>query len=164
LAGIPWRLLVLLRRDVAAFVGAAIALKDFESLSADDKARMHDPYFVCFQACVHDTAAQLAEEGEGALVELVFDSHPEFRGIVSDLYERYTKLLSRSAQFGSLKFASSVSTPQLQAADLVAYELRRFWGECSEAGTVAEPKRYLMRQLLGIRLGVRFFTSLGQRP
>ena len=147
------------RRD--SLLGAAIANRDFQALASEDKARLYDPYFACFQACVHDAAAQLAEEPQGSSVELIFDNHPTFRGLVCDAYSRYRQQLPRGKQLGSLVFASSVDTPALQAADLMAYELRLFWRDCRRSDSVQEPKRYPMRELLKMTPRRSFFHLFG---
>lgn len=154
-------LLALLRRDASAFVGAAIAARDFEALAPEHQIRLRDPYFACFQACVRDAAAQLAVEPDGTVLELVFDDHPSFRGAVLDLYEWLKRTLTRGQQLGGLSFASSIVTPQIQVADLMAYELRLFWQQCSRTGEIGEPKRYLMRELRDMVPERTFFHLFG---
>jgi len=59
-----------LKRDVSAFLGTAISIRDFESVSPENRTRLHDPYFACLQVCVHDAAAQRAEEPEGTGLDI----------------------------------------------------------------------------------------------
>lgn len=150
-------LLVPMRQYVTAFVGAAVANRDFNALAKEHQVRLYDPYFVCFQACVHDVAVQLVEEPQGTVAVLIFDNHPEFRGVACEAYERYRQQLQRGAQLGALSFAPSMGTPGLQVADLMAYELRLFWQACRRTGTVDDPTRYLMRELRDMNPKRTFF-------
>ncbi len=148
----------LMRRHVVAYVGAAIYLPDFRTLPEPVRARLGDPYFACFQVCAHDAAAQTLED-PAEKVEMVFARHPEFQGGALDFYYRLQAEMTLGERLGPISFADPKDVVQLQAADLVAFELRRFTAERIPLVPDPDPRsiRWPMGQILEHSVTRTFF-------
>jgi hypothetical protein len=108
------------------------------------RAKYGDPFYVAFQQTVETIAKDVEAAGyvSGEEVALVFDERPggariedpanaDRSGDILDYFRSMKASPNPATSFvrrlGSLTFGSSDKFPQLQAADLLAYEARRYW-------------------------------------
>jgi len=104
-------------------VGAAIDVAGFESLSARARASLIDPFF----CCVQEVAFGLALRGDGrGGCEAIFSRQDEFAHRAKMLWE-HMRMNPGTAGLNAITFDDMRETPALQAADLIAYELRHFY-------------------------------------
>jgi hypothetical protein len=92
--------------------------------------RYHDPYFFAFshllQVNVELIVTMQLLERIGEQVAFVFDKS-DWTGRAAQMYADHQKLDSPSVKYlGGISFDDSKKHPALQAADLLAYEARRF--------------------------------------
>lgn len=107
-------------------VGSIVPLKYWRALAPEYKTVFMDPYFLCFQgnmsACTSFLDVGRAPQEER--VALVFSEQVEFRHKALKFYERakdmaiFTRRMARPPSFGDMR-----ELVQLQAADVVAYEM-----------------------------------------
>jgi len=139
----------LIDRDVSAFIGAAIYLPDFFSLDPMIQERARDPYYVCFQLCAKSAAIQTLED-PAEKVEMILSMRSGVTRNILNLYSRLKYQTDYGEKLGSVSFDSPKDLVQLQAADLVVYELHHL----TKARIFQEPNpdpnsiRWPMRQLL----------------
>ncbi len=119
-------------------IGAIVSIRDFESLSRAQRESFKDPYYIAFQICTRGGALEGAICDPPEKVVMVYSFNKEF-GVVkprgkysvdqSGSAEQLWHVMRRSTNFGKWMGAYSSSTPteivQLQAADLLAYELAK---------------------------------------
>ncbi len=118
------RLMAIIDRYITAHVGAAVILSEYQRLTSEQQSELLDPYYACFQVCVRGAAIQAVGLEPRENVEVVFADHPEFGRRAFDLYTACREDLDVRNRLGPISFASPDKCVQLQAADLVAYELR----------------------------------------
>lgn len=111
----------------AVAVGAAMSMDDYNALPEDAKVGFRDPFLCCFQEAVRGAAIRGMFEPESHSVDMIFSQQDEFRTKVTQLWEALAKTLDVKERMGSLTFGDMRATPALQAADLLAYELRHFY-------------------------------------
>lgn len=124
-------------------VGAAIDVNAFRALPTDIRAGLQDPFLCCAQEVLYG----LALVGQpGPATDAVFSRQDEFAGKAEKLWEHLRNRSGFSPGLGSLRFEDMRSTPALQAADLLAYELRHYYNRrLTYSGT---PARYPFRRII----------------
>ncbi len=127
-------------------VGAVLDVADFNSLSDEGRVRMQDPFFCCFQEVVRGAAITGVFEDTDVKVNMVFSTQDEFRGRASSLYETMLQSIDVRDRIGCLAFEDMHDRAALQAADLVAYELRQHYQlGCEEP---PRPTRWAFREIV----------------
>lgn len=111
----------------AIAVGAATSVDDFERLDAEARSNFQDPFFYCFQEVVRGVALRAHFEPEGQKVEMVFSQQDQFSPMARKLWNAMASYIDVKERMGSLEFQDMRAIPGLQAADLLAYEFRRFY-------------------------------------
>lgn len=119
------KLMQIMEQNIGVYVGAAVLVSAFRDLTPEQQSQLVDPYFPCFQVCVYGATLQLIGEAPEKKVNLVFAKIPKFVGLATNLYHVCSEAQDFGYRLSSLSFASPFETVQLQAADLVAYELRK---------------------------------------
>jgi hypothetical protein len=109
----------------AVAVAAVLDVADFDSLSDEARGRVQDPFFYCFQEVVRGVAVEGVFETPDVKVDMVFSSQDEFQGCARSLYEAMLSSIDVRNRMGGLEFYDMRVRPALQAADLIAYELRQ---------------------------------------
>lgn len=111
-------------------VGATVSMTGWNECNLNE--RFHDPYYLCLQVCVREALkfAARVQDPDGRL-RVVFDNTEEFKSRVPQLYDAI-----RSTPFYALPWAkrlmeeplfqSAKTLVQLQAADLIAYQVAVF--------------------------------------
>lgn len=111
----------------ATAVGAVLSVDDFNALPEPGRSGLEDPYFCCFQETVRGAAINALHEPADMKVEMVFSAQNEHAGKAALLHKSLLKTSDVTERIGALRFASMEDDPPLQAADLLAYELRHHY-------------------------------------
>lgn len=122
-------------------IGSTIAVDDFNSFNAEQRARWIDPYFLLLQEVLNGATLEARPDNER--VRIIYSQQDEFRGKFQQLYR---VLQRREPRLDTLTFADMRTTPGLQAADLLAYELKRFYKNKVTRPDI--PLRWPMRKIL----------------
>lgn len=126
-----------------AAIGATIAVDDFNSFDEEQRSKWIDPYYLLLQEVLNGVSLEAKFLPESQQVSVVYSQQDTFKG----RFERLYRVLQRGNQrLGALTFADMRATPGLQAADLLAYELKRFY-----KNKITRPEirlRWPMRQIL----------------
>lgn len=141
------QLMGIMDSHVKFYVGAVLPIENFNNLSKQQREDLVDPYYACFQVCVHGIALYAEKHFPGEKVDIVFDRRTKSKGLGGELFDHCIEKLEMGNQLGTLDFGSTLDYVPLQAADLVAYELnlyRRGNGKIEESRW---PLRELVRQI-----------------
>ena len=146
------RLLQIICETRATPIGAAVSLRDFESLTDAQQGSFKNPYYVCFQTCTRGAAITAIFEESRERVSTVYATHKEFGtnkdGLAEQLWLMIKKYYDHGNRLDSYGTASPAEMCPLQAADLFAYEL------CHEfENRIRRPNdkmRWGMRRILGM--------------
>ena len=111
----------------AIAVGAVMSVEDFNALDSESQIKLQDPFFCCFQEVVRCVALNAVLEQENLKAHMVFSQQDGFRSKAITLWDEMTRHSDIRTHLGSLKFINMRDVPALQAADLLAYELRHFY-------------------------------------
>lgn len=111
----------------AVAVGAAVSIADFNALDCEPRLALRDPFFCCFQEVVRGVALNALFEPADVRVHMVFSQQDEFGASARQLWSVMAETTDVRHQMGSLEFANMREVPALQAADLLAYELRHHY-------------------------------------
>ncbi len=115
-------------------IGCGVVKADYERISAEFIARgkvtprwYRHPYLLAFQHCLVETCIQAEDVHPREKIAFVFDQQAEFHARAEKVYDELTSSgkWPRAFRLGSLRFASKRDAIPLQAADLMAYELRK---------------------------------------
>lgn len=124
-------------------VGAVMAVDDFKALSVDLQGRLRNPFYTLFQQAISVAALEARDHPPGVVVNTVYSQTNEF---APDATKIFALMANREPRIGTLQFADMRHTPGLQAADLLAYELYRYY---KNKRTKPEIKtRWALRQIL----------------
>jgi len=130
----------------AVAVGCVLFVDDFLGLESEARKRLQDPYFCCFQDVVRGAALNGLHEPPGLKVDMVFSLQDEHRGKACLLHEAMLESSDVKERIGALSFLPMEEHPPLQAADLLAYELRHHYQLGTHAP--APPTRWAFRQIV----------------
>lgn len=111
----------------AIAVGAATSVTDFRALSTEAQSKLRDPFFCCFQEVVRGAAINACFESQGAGVGMVFSRQDQFSSMARKLWDVMADTVDVKDRMGPLAFEDMRGLPALQAADLLAYELRHYY-------------------------------------
>lgn len=141
---------------------ACMRVADFQALSPGDKASIADPYYACFQECIHgmQLAAYLGFPGDRTNV--VYSQQDEFGRSFRRIFEITRTSAKDGARLGVLSFQDMRNSPGLQLADLAAYELQKYYQRKQDAPNAAprHPFRTLCEHQFRMRAGMwKFITS-----
>jgi hypothetical protein len=111
----------------AVAVGAAMSMGDFDALSCKERSLLRDPFFCCFQEVVRGVTLNACLAPAGGCIRTVFSRQDEFGASARQLWDVMAETLDVRDHMGSLEFENMREVPALQAADLLAYELRHHY-------------------------------------
>ena len=141
------RLMRIMDSYVQFYVGAAFPIEDFDNLSDQQKEDLKDPYYACFQVCVHGVGIYAKDNFPDEKVDIIFDRRAKSRGLGGDLFDRCIEMLDVGDRLGTLSFGSTLDNAPLQAADLIAYELNLYRRGSGKMDGARWPLKELNRQL-----------------
>jgi hypothetical protein len=122
-------------------IGATMAVDDFNSFSAEQRTKWVDPYYMLLQEVMNGATLEARPDDER--VRIIYSQQDEFSG----KFERLYRVLQRgNTRLDALTFEDMRTTPGLQAADLLAYELKRFYKNKVTRPDI--PLRWPMRNIL----------------
>lgn len=130
----------------AIAIGAAMSVADFESLDSEARSALRDPFFCCFQEVVRGVALNAVFEAVDVQVSMVFSQQDEFGPSARRLWSVMAETMDVGHRMQSLEFANMREMPALQAADLLAYELRHHY--FLRKTKPASPPRWAFREIV----------------
>ncbi len=112
-------------------VGVVVRVSDFLDLPPRAQSYLRDPFFLCLQETISLLAGiakieQRFEEKKTALI-VGFSQQDEFSSLAKRHWEAMAKLDNFGEWMGAFNFGDMRKVAALQAADLLAYELRHFF-------------------------------------
>lgn len=130
---------------VIAF-GATFDLAVWNQLSDRMKRRWVDPYLLVFQVVVQILAQISKSVGEGHTISYIFDRKDKFRAKAEDAFNQLRDMPDRSGRehMGEILFRDRPTVPELQAADMFVYELRKY--ELNQRSGRPRATRWPMKQ------------------
>jgi hypothetical protein len=125
--------------------GATVPISEWHKLDADRKEQLQDPYFMCLQETLVQSAA-LTEMFRDRM-DVIFSDQSEDKGKAYKLYSHIHENHPIGRSLSSFSFASFKDKTILQAADLIAFEVRRFGAdlEIPEATPLRAPMKRLFK-------------------
>jgi hypothetical protein len=90
----------------------------------------NDPYFMAFELALQQISSWSEEFIGGEPVAIVFARQQQYQARAAEIHARYLAAQEKWPGIGSLTFAEPKQLIELQAADLLCYELQRF-AKCS---------------------------------
>jgi hypothetical protein len=125
--GLLGELLMVIQAAEMYAVGAVLRVADFETLPEEAKAGLIGPYMVCFQELVFGLGLESSFIFPGDKVDFVYSRQDEFSSKMRSLWQFSKSYRSYGTSLGVLDFQEMKDVPGLQAADLLAYELRHLY-------------------------------------
>jgi hypothetical protein len=108
-------------------IGAAISVAEFRALSHQAQEAFQDPFFCCLQETSYGVALQGLHEPDDLQIRSVFSQQDEFGGKLRLLWDSLRAKRGEFEKLEPIEFADMREVPGLQAADVLAYELRHFY-------------------------------------
>lgn len=108
-------------------IGSAMRVSDFRRLLVEEQGELVDPYFCCFQDVLYGIGLNAYRDFPGMKTDVVYSQQDEFGSMLEKLYLAERDFRREGALLGRLQFSDMRSSPGLQLADLVAYELRHYY-------------------------------------
>lgn len=146
--------------------GAAVIVEQYRRLPLIAQEAFIDPWFMCFQMCVSEAArAQIWHRDDPSPKEkLAFfhDRQLEYQGRAVKAFRYLQDFGTHGHRLGSLTSASMTDVIQLQAADLVAYEIRKLIENAIYHPEI--PTRWPMRKLQEMPFSCTYMDFTGRVP
>lgn len=135
-------------RHVMSVVSTTVLISDFNRLTAVQRQQMVDPHFMCLQDVFLASTITLHDK-PNEQVDIVFSNQSRHVGLTERFLESAREEMSLGGRLGAFTWASPQSILPLQAADLVAYETRRFAKDLflDQASTMRTPMKRLFRMM-----------------
>jgi hypothetical protein len=105
-------------------IGAAIDVEGFHALSPEVQKGLIDPFFCCMQEVAYGLAVVGHTRGSSSAV---FSQQDEFAPTAERLWNHLRERVGFEPGLDEISFEDMRSSPGLQAADLLVYELRHFY-------------------------------------
>ena len=96
--------------------------------SPEFKDRYRSPYQLCAESCFQQVASYSTNRAAGSAVTLVFAEHPTYSQHLEEVFSNY---MSNNvwSHIKSFTTSSPKDCTPLQSADMMSYELYRYWNE-----------------------------------
>ena len=103
--------------------------------SPEFKNRYRSPYQLCAENCFQHVASYAKARAEGQNVSLIFAEHPKYTSHIEEVFSYYmaNKIWSNIKGFTTLSPRDCIP---LQSADMMSYELYRYWDEIGGKGNI----------------------------
>lgn len=108
--------------------GSAVVRKDWRDW-APDAVRQRcndDPFYFSLELCFQQISRWSVEHVGGEPVALVFAEHQQYSPRIESIHRAYQNARERWPGIGSISFAKPELVVEIQAADLLCYEMFRF--------------------------------------
>jgi hypothetical protein len=108
--------------------GAVVPMAAYRQWSKEAKRAMRDPYFICLQYCL-DAVVHRADYVGLPMDEkilTVFSQNTQFESLAGKYWHAMRKSYEWGERLGACSFGDPKSICALQAADVVAYEIRAY--------------------------------------
>jgi hypothetical protein len=112
----------------------------------EQQGRLRNLFFPLFQEVIYSASLEALFEQSGEGVRMIFSQQDEFRKEARKLYEVMKQSFRRPELLGTLEFQNMRNVPGLQAADVLAYELCKYYKIRSK--NPSKPMRPSFRRLL----------------
>jgi Protein of unknown function (DUF3800) len=133
---LQWRFIGLVRDANLLGVSSALDLRAYDALRprfkrvrAHPRANLLSPYYLAFQALLQATVTEVAETTDlspNERLEFVFDIKDEHSGNSLDIWKELRQKRQRYRDcLAGASFQDSADYPGIQAADILAYEMRK---------------------------------------
>jgi hypothetical protein len=131
------KLIAIIRKTEAKPIGAIVSLEAYGGLHVEQQKHFHSPYMLVFQLCTRGMALEGLGTPANEKVEMVYSYNQEYGTTQTTPYsadqagnaERLWHEIKKQTDFGSWMGSYASRTPadtvQLQAADIIAYELSK---------------------------------------
>ncbi len=112
-------------------IGGLVLVRDYEAVvPASLKAEIGHPLCMAFAVCIEEFQSFLGEiqirvRAPGEKIQIVFDRKPRYHERLMSILQRLKERDDRWDVLGGISFGSRLEVPQIQAADLIAYEFRK---------------------------------------
>lgn len=126
--------------------GAVLSTKDFKRLTKQQQDRLVDPFYPLFQEVIFSSSLETLLDARGETVRMTFSQQDEFSGKAKRLYEVMKTSYWSGRRFGELKFENMRGVPGLQAADVLVYELCKYYK--IKAVNSSKEMRHSFRQIM----------------
>lgn len=139
-------LMDLMDLHVMAVVGATVPIAAFEKLQPEQKKKVGDPHLMSMQEALH--ASCVLGWGNQGLVDVIFSDQTELRGRTEKVFNYVKQISQIGPHLHQFSWGSYKTSPGLQVADLVAYEVLRFARELMTDGEsrLRTPMKRLFRE------------------
>jgi hypothetical protein len=153
------QLLSCLDNKLIFFLGTSVVVSDFRNLTARFRRCALDPWYICFQLSIQQALGEVfvlttEDLWNPKRVAIFFERQMEFRR-APIMFASMLDLPSIADRIFMVGFAGKNAAPELQLADLVAYEVRKHIE--NSFFDPSRPTRWPMRrltQILGISVNV----------
>ncbi len=124
------RLIEIINRHVLGGIASLVGHKAYRSAAKGYLPETVDhPYWLCFNQIIHKTLEHYGQDYPNEKINFVFDTQGKGferrAGFMTDYARQLYEASPRGDQFGMLSFASDRDMLPLQAADLLAWHIRR---------------------------------------
>ena len=128
-------------------IGAVVRIADYTRLPLAQRKAFIGPYMICFYETVYGLGL-VAEGGfPGERLSFIYSQQDEFKAQMTRYWNHAKAQTDYGSELGILSFQSMKKVPGLQAADLLAWEIRHFYHLREVRPDL--PMRYPLRMLVG---------------
>ncbi len=130
-----------------AEIETAVYEAEIKRLGPKVRRMVGSSYSICAIRCAQNVAEWLTENGIEGDVHYLFESGCQYAGEAAHFFKQIgrTPELKSRFRFGGCSFVTKQEAPQLQAADLLAWEWQR------ERATLTEPEKHHRERRLTLR-------------
>lgn len=108
-------------------LGATVSMGHWRRMGNTARRALADPYYLTLQLCLHRSNDYRSGMFGQERMRFVFDDNREFKGRIPAIYRTLRETIPDGDRLlEDPSFANAASTPEMQVADLVAYEVRQF--------------------------------------
>jgi hypothetical protein len=109
-------------------IAVAIDMRDYAALTLNNRGALsklgETPFYLGYDLAMRQAAKEIRDGGMTDVVAFVCDSHETYSKRMLSVHEEL-QMSNPDLPIGSLTYAKDIDMCQLQAADLIIYELRK---------------------------------------
>jgi hypothetical protein len=134
--------------------GAVVSMADYRRLSQEERDSLLDPYYICLQDCAMFATMMANGLPPDERVAIIFSQNKQFESRSGELWRLMKEKFDFGFRLSTYAFSDMKDVVQLQAADIVAYEMRGYFDRLLKRPQDTEP-RWGMQRLVDISVKVR---------